>query len=918
MMINHKNIFIRCFSERMNINIKSKSPLSSNLRSHTKNWKRCLSSFDSMATNIHLSKDHPTHLIFGANTDVGKTVLSTALVQSNVRSNTNVDYIKPLGCGPYPTDVDFVRRHVLGNNDGATVNDTWRQLVNFHSLFQWDTPASPHLASRSEDVPKSDEEVLQALRKKIVDIQHSKTHGMAQSQSQGEHRRLLIELAGGVLSPSSASPMNNHSRHANGLSGATAGTGNDPLSWGWSTQADVFQPIRLPVILVGDGKLGGISTTLSSLESLLVRGYDVHAIVLIDDDVGYSNSSHRVSNRDALEEYIANRVFQLRSGGGRTILRGGREGRGGGIHNKANTAIISLPPLPPQPEPLMEWFDSDEVVEKVRDLEEILINSWKDDIECIDGLIRKGTDVLWWPFTQHKPPASTNNKKENTAILVDAASGDNFSILKASTSSSSYERTSQFDACASWWTQGLGHGESSLALAAAAAAGRYGHVLFPNVVNEPSVQLANKLLHNSNGVSPGYGWASRVFFSDDGSTAMEVAIKMGMKKYCYDRGLVMGEEGEEEGDTTVTGNDNNCGKILTVCAQKDCYHGDTLGVMDVAEPSIFNKGQHPWYEPKGLFLSYPTIGYSDGVLKSTLLPDVVIEADDNQDEFIFGSIEDAMDVEKRLASKFYNVYLQSIQSDWDKFEQEEGGSRVISSVIIEPLLLGAGGMRFVDPLWQRALIDFAKSKSVPVIFDEVATGIFRLGVSSCREILKSDPDIASYAKLLTGGLVPMSVTLASEDVFNTFLGDSKAEALLHGHSYTAHPVGCVSAIHALETYEKLFCKNGERDQTATDDGASLRLQHYFNPKEVSELSTLPNVQESMSLGTVLAVTIRPEDGGESGYGAASLSAPVVKYLFDNGVYARPLGNVVYIMVSPLTSSEKCSRLCQILREALVH
>ena len=113
---------------------------------------------------------------------------------------------------------------------------------------------------------------------------------------------------------------------------------------------------------------------------------------------------------------------------------------------------------------------------------------------------------------------------------------------------------------------------------------------------------------------------------------------------------------------------------------------------------------------------------------------------------------------------------------------------LIASVVIEPILLGAGGMKFVDPLWQRALMDVARSKSVPVIFDEIAAGLYRLGVASCREILKSDPDIASYAKLLTGGLVPMSVTLASDDVFSTFLGDSKAEALLHGHSYTGNIV----------------------------------------------------------------------------------------------------------------------------------
>jgi len=856
-------------------------------------------------------------MIFGANTDVGKTVLSTALVKSSLTSNTSIDYIKPLGCGGSPTDVDFVERYGKMN-----INPEQQQLLQCHSLFQWDTPTSPHLASRNENVPQSDKSVLHALRMKLREI-----HNQTLTKQQKQHR-ILIELAGGVLSPSSASPLNNDSRHANGIgrrgrtrNGDTS-TNNDNLSWGWSTQADLFQPINLPVLLVADGNLGGISTTLASIESLLIRGYNIHAIAMIDntDNCGsnpMSSSIDRTSNASALHEYISNRMFQLRSGNGRAILGSSSSKRG-----PEELAIISLPPLPPEAEPLDEWYECNEVREKITKLDQLLIQSWKDDIETMDGLVESGVDTLWWPFTQHQP---TNESKQKEAIIIDSASGDNFSILKPTNTAttnkpnknmtSSFERTEHFDACASWWTQGLGHGESSLALAAAAAAGRYGHVIFPNVVNEPSVKLAEKLLGKTSGSNhgnccePGKGWASRVFFTDDGSTAMEVAIKMGMRKYCSDRGI--------EGVGGGNGEDSKNGMVLTVCAQKDCYHGDTLGVMDVAEPSVFNAGQHPWYEPKGLFLAYPTLSYQDGVLCLTQ-PDEDNEGKEGGKEGCFDCVEDALNMEERIKSDLYNIYVESIQNHWDSYERSGENSRVIASVVIEPLLLGAGGMRFVDPLWQRALIDVAKSKLIPVIFDEVAAGLFRLGVASCREILKVDPDIASYAKLLTGGLVPMSVTLASEDVFNSFLGDSKAEALLHGHSYTAHPVGCVSSLHALETFENLF---GDRCNVVGNDGTttsspSITLPYYFNQSEVSKLSRLPKVQESMSLGTILAVTIEPDEGGESGYAAALTSQPIVKYLFDNGVYARPLGNVVYIMVSPLTSSEECSRLCQILYEAV--
>jgi dethiobiotin synthetase/adenosylmethionine--8-amino-7-oxononanoate aminotransferase len=219
--------------------------------------------------------------------------------------------------------------------------------------------------------------------------------------------------------------------------------------------------------------------------------------------------------------------------------------------------------------------------------------------------------------------------------------------------------------------------------------------------------------------------------------------------------------------------------------------------------------------------------------------------------------------------------------------------------------MGVGGMKFVDPLWQRALMDVARAKKVPVVFDEIASGLFRVGVSSCREILKANPDIASYAKLLTGGIVPMGVTLSSEDVFETFLGDEKSQALLHGHSYTAHPIGCVSALHALDAYEEVLIK-----------GSRSKVSSLFDSDQVRRLSELPLVQMSFTLGTVVAVTIHPGESDGTGYAADSRTGPIVKMLRDKGVFARPLGNVIYVMSSPLTSKEDCSRLCEVLANSI--
>jgi dethiobiotin synthetase/adenosylmethionine--8-amino-7-oxononanoate aminotransferase len=761
--------------------------------------RRCFSSSQDLL-KAHLRR----HLIFGSNTDVGKTVVSAGLVRASPDSH----YIKPLQCG---------------GSDQAFV-ETYAPQAHAQTIFRWETAASPHVACAKENSPKSDKEVLDALHSAMMEIDEGPT---------------WLETAGGVLSPSSASPLNQLPKHAS--------TQN---SWGWTTQADLYQPLlgAAPVVLVGDGRLGGISATLSSLESLLIRGYDVAALILIETPYG---------NTSALREHVS-RQLKLRSGAGRALFA------------DQEKSIVSLPELPPESEPLHDWYNLSQVSETFSALNEHLEDSWTNRTQELETMRSDGRKVLWWPFTQH------GNVQDDTKVtLIDSANGDNFHIVKDD-GDGGLVRQTQFDACASWWTQGLGHGDSSMALAAAAAAGRYGHVIFPDNVHAPAVELAKKLVEG-----PGNGWASRVFFSDDGSTAMEVSIKMGLKTYQKWHNI----ENENDYDWIVA-------------AQEDCYHGDTLGVMDVAEPSVFNEGQHPWYEPKGLFLATPTLGFHNGALCVTLpATGEVVSLD---------SVDAAMDVETRLGDELYSQYVDAIQQEWDACESTKVSSkpRKIGSVLIEPVLVGAGGMKFIDPLWQRALIDVARAKRVPVVFDEVASGLYRVGVQSCREIIKADPDIASYAKLLTGGLIPLSVTLASEDVFSTFLGDEKGQALLHGHSYTAHPIGCVSAIHALETY----------DAVLEGDGG---IQNSFDVDHVRSLSLLPVVQQSFALGTVMAITIQPDEGEGSGYAAASRTTPMVRYLRDQGVFARPLGNVIYVMASPLTSKAECARLCSMVEETLL-
>lgn len=206
------------------------------------------------------------HIIFGANTDVGKTVITAGLIKAcsvNGSGCIQSHYVKPLQCGG--SDQGFVERTVGSLTSAAT-------------LFDWDTAASPHVASRLENKPVSDHEVIRALSHHLEEI-------IPQYHSEETPDPIWIETAGGVLSPSSSSPDNDGPDHA-----------TDSNGWGWQCQADLYSVFRhdMNVILVGDGRLGGISATLSSLESLLFRGYNVTGLILIE-------SGH--NNQEALIEY---------------------------------------------------------------------------------------------------------------------------------------------------------------------------------------------------------------------------------------------------------------------------------------------------------------------------------------------------------------------------------------------------------------------------------------------------------------------------------------------------------------------------------------------------------------------------------------------------------------------------------------
>ncbi|KZT41301.1 PLP-dependent transferase [Sistotremastrum suecicum HHB10207 ss-3] len=779
-----------------------------------------------------LFKHLKVHQIFGANTDVGKTILTTGLLRASASRKRRVFYLKPVSTGPLEeADDRFVRRHL---------KDLAGQLSEA-CLFRYDQPVSPHLAvqlSKDKGLDYGTPDDAEFVLSVSEHIQRS-AHAAVEELSD-----MYVETAGGVHSPT--------------LSG--------------TSQADAYRPLFLPTILVGDAKLGGISSTISAYESLLIRGFAVDAIVMFRD------SYYR--NWEYLSEYFADRGVKC----------------------------FSVDPPPPKDSDiakdtsaLSDYYSEVIAPDSPSNLQALvseLDSRHYDRLTQLESMSTRAMETIWWPFVQHGLV-----KGPQDVMTVDSAWGDFFSTYESNIGSSGGNAelhhahdtllSPQLDGSASWWTQALGHSSPALTLAAASAAGRYGHVMFPQAVHKPALQLAEHLVHDG----PGKGWASRAFFSDDGSTGMEIALKMALRAFAKRRNI----------------SDPSERKKLGILGLKGSYHGDTIGSMDACEEGVFTC---EWHNAKGYWLDPPAVSLRQGTPMLSF-PDSMGEYCSSEPTQ-YESIADLYDISSRLSSSLASQYTKYIEEKLDRIETM--GHTRIAALVMEPLVMGVAGMVFVDPLFQRILVDVVRAREpstisagdwsgLPVIFDEVFVGMYRLGMESCAPVLGVTPDISVYAKILTGGLIPLAVTLANNSIFQAFLSERKEDALLHGHSYTAHPVGCEVA---NETFKQIaiLAKSPlwqhAKTSWATPSKVGQResaIWSFWGYDFISQLSTLDVVQDVMAMGTVLAVTIRDDAGGYASFRAQNLLAPLKTLSQDNTgpgglparIHFRTLGNVAYFM-----------------------
>ena len=347
-----------------------------------------------------------------------------------------------------------------------------------------------------------------------------------------------------------------------------------------------------------------------------------------------------------------------------------------------------------------------------------------DMIAVADRWRRRDLDVLWHPCTQMR-------EHPDTLPLVPVARGDGAWLV-------GHDGRRYLDAVSSWWVNLFGHAEPRIAAAIAAQAGTLEQVILAGFSHQPAVELAEKLLAVAPR-EPGRAPLSKVFYADNGSAGVEVALKMAFHWFR--------NRGEQRRTRFV--------------ALENGYHGETIGALSVGDIPLYRRVYAP------------------------LLA-----------ECLFAPSPDAY-----LAAPGESAEQHALRAADALQELLERHSGEVCALILEPRVQCAGGMRMHDPVYLRRARELCDAHGVFLIADEIAVGFGRTGSMFACEGAGIQPDLLCLSKGLTGGFLPLCAVLATQALYDGFLDDSRERAFLHSHSYTGNPLACAAALATLSIFD---------------------------------------------------------------------------------------------------------------------
>ena len=415
-------------------------------------------------------------------------------------------------------------------------------------------------------------------------------------------------------------------------------------------------------------------------------------------------------------------------------------------------------------------------------------------------MMQRDLEVIWHPCTQMKD--------HETLPLIPIRSGKGIYLYD-------FEGNSYIDAVSSWWVNLFGHANTFINTKIKNQLDTLEHVLLAGFTHEPAIELAHKLV----AITPVE--LKKVFYVDNGSSAVEAALKM---SYHYHL---------------------NLGKRKPVfLSLTNSYHGETIGALSVGDVALYKET----YEP-------------------LLIANMQVPVPKNQ---TYKAAQEALDIlEKVLKEK----------------------SHEIAALILEPLIQGAGGMHMYHASYLVGARKLTKEYNVHLIADEIMTGFGRTGKMFACQHADISPDFMTLSKGLTGGYLPLSVVMTTDEVYNAFYCDyNEYKAFLHSHSYTGNPLACVSALATLEIFEQndILLENEKKAAYIKE-----KLKSFLN---------FTHVKEVRQQGMVSAIELKDYDVKER------IGLQIYKYALTKGVLLRPLGNVIYFMPPYIISYEEIDKM----------
>ena len=400
-----------------------------------------------------------------------------------------------------------------------------------------------------------------------------------------------------------------------------------------------------------------------------------------------------------------------------------------------------------------------------------------------------------------------------------------------------FEGKKYLDAVSSWWTNIFGHRHPSIVTALKKQLDELDHVLLGGFTHEPVVALSERLKKLTG--------LDKCFYSDNGSSAVEVALKM---SFHYWRNV---------GQPKKT-------RFITL---SNSYHGETLGALAVGDTGLYRDTYKP-----------------------LLLQPLVVPSPDCFERAPGASWEDHT---RQMFAHMRHAL--------------ETNAGTVAAVIVEPLVQCAGGMRMYHAIYLKLLRAACDEFGVHLIADEIATGFGRTGQMFACEWARIKPDLMCLSKGITGGTLPLAVTLTHDKIYQAFYAEhSTHKAFLHSHSYTGNPLACSAALATLDLFE-------QSNVLATNTVLEQQMWAY-----TAELRSHPNVAEVRQQGMIMAIELAKNVRRRVPFPAAERRGlRVYQHALQKGVLLRPLGNVVYFMPPYVITPREVELMCRVAQESIL-